>query len=319
MNLENKRVMVTGGTGFLGSHIVDKLYEHGCKCVVIPEHKKHDLRRREDVCEMYRTFKPEVVIHAAAACGGIQACSANPARFLYDNLTMGLEMLEGAREYNVEKFVAIGSVCAYPLKVQTPAKEEELWSGYPEPTNAPYGIAKRVMMEQCQVYRKQYGMNAIGLIPANLYGPRDSFDPAKSHVIPSLIRKCIEAKRDGTDLSVWGTGKASREFLYVKDCAEAVVLATENYDGESPVNIATGNEVPIERLVSIISSLIGYQGLVEWDSSKPEGQPRRLFDTTRAEAFGFKAKTPLWLGLQNTIDWYTETQNGNSRAPLNKR
>jgi GDP-L-fucose synthase len=187
-----------------------------------------------------------------------------------------------------------------------PAREEDIWNGYPEETNAPYGIAKRVLLEQCKSYRKQYGMNCVGLIPANLYGPRDNFEPGRSHVIPSLIRKCLEAKRDNTELVVWGTGKASREFLYVEDCAEAIVLAAENYDGESPVNIATGDEVTVERLVSVISSLAGYQGSMEWDNNKPEGQPRRLFDTTRAEAFGFKAKTPLWLGLQNTLKWYTE-------------
>ena len=307
MNLQNKHVLVTGGYGFLGSYIVDKLCEREAEVVSV-RHSLFDLRRREEVCEMYRAYRPDVVIHAAAMCGGIQACSANPARYLYDNLTMDLEMLEGAREYGVEKFVAIGSVCAYPLNVKIPAKEEELWNGYPEPTNAPYGIAKRVMMEQCKAYRKQYGMNAIGLIPANLYGPRDSFDPAKSHAIPSLIRKCMDAKRDGTDLSVWGTGKATREFLYVEDCAEAIVLATEHYDGVEPVNIATGDETPISNVVGIIASLMGYQGMVEWDSTKPDGQPRRLFDTSRAEKFGFKAKMPLWQGLQNTIDWW-ETQN----------
>ena len=305
MNLENKRVCVTGGNGFLGSHIVDKLNALG-SYVLVPNHAAYDLRRRFDVSAMYRETKPDIVVHAAALCGGIQSCSANPGRFLYDNLTMNTEVLEGAREYGVEKFVAISSVCAYPLNVSMPAREEDIWNGYPEETNAPYGIAKRVLLEQCQAYRKQYGMNCIGLIPVNMYGPRDSFEPVRSHVIPSLIRKCIEAKRDGTELTVWGTGRASREFLYVEDCAEAVVLATENYDGESPVNIATGEEVTVERLVCVISSLAGYQGSVEWDNNKPEGQPRRLFDTTRAEAFGFKAKTPLWLGLQNTLKWYTE-------------
>jgi GDP-L-fucose synthase len=263
---------------------------------------------------MYRETKPDIVIHAAALCGGIQSCSANPGKFLYDNLTMNTEVLEGAREYGVEKFVAISSVCAYPLNVSMPAREEDIWNGYPEETNAPYGIAKRVLLEQCKAYRKQYGMNCIGLVLANMYGPRDCFDPSRSHVIPALIMKFLQAK---DKVTVWGTGKASREFLYVEDCAEAIALATENYDEESPINIASGDEVTVERLVSIISSLIGHQGLVEWDRSKPEGQPRRLFDTTRAGAFGFKAETPLWLGLQKTIDWYMETQNDNSRAPSN--
>jgi GDP-L-fucose synthase len=306
MNLEHKRVMVTGGTGFLGSHIVDKLYEHGCLSVVVPEHSDYDLRRREEVLRMYHYNEPDVVIHAAAMCGGIQSCSANPARFLYDNLTMNTEILEGARECHVEKFVAISSVCAYPLLGMLPFREDDLWNGYPEATNAPYGIAKRVLLEQCKAYRSQYGMNAIGLIPVNMYGPRDSFDPARSHVIPSLIRKCMEAKRDGTDFTVWGTGKVSREFLYVEDCAEAIVLATERYDKAEPVNIATGYEVPIENVVGIITSLLAYRGLAKWDISKPEGQPRRLFDTLRATEFGFKASTPLWLGIDKTIEWYKE-------------
>jgi GDP-L-fucose synthase len=219
---------------------------------------------------------------------------------------MGLEVLEGAREYKVEKFVAISSVCAYPLNVSLPAKEDDLWNGYPEATNAPYGIAKRVLLEQCKAYRNQYAMNCIGLVPVNMYGPRDSFEPVRSHVIPSLIRKCIEAKRDGTDFTVWGTGKASREFLYVEDCAEAVVLATEKHNGEEPVNIATGDETPIENVVGIISSLLAYRGLVKWDISKPDGQPRRLFDTSRAKEFGFKATTPLWQGLSKTIEWYMD-------------
>jgi GDP-L-fucose synthase len=221
---------------------------------------------------------------------------------------MGLELLEGAREYNVEKFVAISSVCAYPLNVALPAKEIDIWNGYPEETNAPYGIAKRVLLEQCKAYRKQYGMNCIGLIPVNMFGPRDSFEPVRSHVIPSLIRKCLEAKREGTDFEVWGTGKASREFLYVEDCAEAIVLATEIYDEAEPVNVATGYETPIENVVGIIASLLAYRGSVKWDNSKPDGQPRRLFDTSRAERFGFKAKTPLWKGLEKTIGWYMERQ-----------
>jgi GDP-L-fucose synthase len=313
MNLQDKVVVVTGGEGFLGSHIVNKLWERDCKDVLPARHCLFDLRRREEVQGMYRMYRPDVVIHAAAMCGGIQACSANPARFLYDNLTMGLELLEGAKDYNVEKFVAISSVCAYPLNVSLPAKEEDIWTGYPESTNAPYGIAKRVLLEQCKAYRKQYGMNCIGLVPVNMYGPRDCFDPARSHVIPSLITKCLEVKRTGTDFTVWGTGKVSREFLYVEDCAEAIVLATEKYDNAEPVNIATGDEVTIETLVSLITSLIGYQGLTKWDTSKPEGQPRRLFDASRAEQFVFKAKMPLWKGLENTIRWYEETQCTNQQ------
>jgi GDP-L-fucose synthase len=263
---------------------------------------------------MYRETKPDIVVHAAALCGGIQSCSANPGRFLYDNLTMNTEVLEGAREYGVEKFVAISSVCAYPLNVSMPAREEDIWNGYPEETNAPYGIAKRVLLEQCQAYRKQYGMNCIGLIPVNMYGPRDSFEPVRSHVIPSLIRKCIEAKRDGTELTVWGTGRASREFLYVEDCAEAIVLAAENYDGTLPVNIATGIETSIKEVVSLIADTTAYQGLVKWDRSKPDGQPWRLFDTYRAEKFGFKAKTSLVEGLRKTIEWYKQHEDAHSNS-----
>lgn len=304
MNLERKRVCVTGGKGFLGSHIVHALYTHGCKNVVIPTHAVYDLRRHSDVQHMYQKWHPDIVIHSAAMCGGIQSCSANPASFLYDNLALNTEVLEGAREAGVEKFVAISSVCAYPLNVSLPAKEDDIWIGYPEETNAPYGIAKRVLLEQCKAYRKQYGMNCIGLVPSNMYGPRDNFEAGRSHVVPSLIRKCLEAKRDGTDLTVWGTGKASREFLYVEDAAEAVVLATERYDSAEPVNIATGDEVTVSTLVSLIASLTGYQGLVKWDTSKPDGQPRRWYDVRKAESFGFKASTSLWKGLEETIEWY---------------
>ena len=304
MKLADKRVCVTGGAGFLGSHIVDKL----CGCdVFIPHHDVYDLRRREDVRRMYKDFAPDVVIHAAALCGGIQSCSSNPGKFLYDNLTMNTEVLEGAREHGVEKFVAISSVCAYPLNVSMPAREEDLWSGYPEETNAPYGIAKRVQLEQCQAYRKQYGMNCIGLIPVNMYGPRDSFEPVRSHVIPSLIRKCIEAKQDGTELTVWGTGGASREFLYVEDCAEAVVLATEHYDGALPVNVATGVETSIKEVVSLIADTVAYQGCTNWDRTKPDGQPWRLFDTSKAAKFGFTAKTSLVDGIRMTVEWYKGT------------
>jgi GDP-L-fucose synthase len=300
MNLSEKRVCVTGGNGFLGSHIVDTLHRHGCLDVVVPQHSTFDLRRREEVCEMYRHLTPDVVIHAAAMCGGIQSCSSNPGRFLYDNLTMNTEVLEGAREHGVEKFIGISSVCAYPLMVTMPACEGDLWNGYPEETNAPYGIAKRVLLEQCKAYAKQYEMNCVGLVLANMYGPGDSFDPVRSHVISSLIRKCTEDKT----LTVWGTGSASREFLYVEDAAEAIVLATKNYNSVEPVNIGTGVETRIKNLVSTIVKTTGFTGEVLWDATKPEGQPRRLFDVSRAEMFGFKAKTCLEDGLKKTMEWY---------------
>lgn len=303
-SLSTKRVCVTGGTGFLGSHIMDKLHEHGCLDVVVPRHSDYDLRRREEVCAMYCDLAPDIVIHAAASCGGIMACSSNHGRYLYDNLTMGIELIEGAREFAVEKFIALSSVCAYPRDVEIPAKEENLWNGYPEITNSAYGISKRVLLTACQAYRKQYGLNAIGLIPVNLYGPRDTFDPARSHAVAALIWKCMEAQKNGTDLAVWGTGAASREFMYAEDCAEAIVLATENYNGDEPVNIGTGIETTIKELVSLITELTAYQGLVKWDNSKPDGQPRRLFDVSRSEEFGFKAKTSLREGLKRTIEWY---------------
>jgi len=302
ITLSTRRIVITGGEGFLGSHIVDALHSRGCTKVFIPRHVDYDLRRREEVCEMYRAYRPDIVIHAAAVCGGIHACSANPGRFLYDNLVMNAEVLEGAREYGVEKFVAISSVCAYPLNVPMPAREEDLWSGYPEETNAPYGIAKRVLLEQCIAYENQYGMNCVGLVLANLYGPGDSFDPKRSHVIPSLIRKCLETK---DKLTVWGTGKASREFLYVEDAAEAIVLATEKYNSAEPVNIATGVETTIRQTVKLIAEATGFSGEIEWDTKFPDGQPRRLFDTYRAEKeFGFRAKTSLAEGIQKTTDWY---------------
>jgi GDP-L-fucose synthase len=249
---------------------------------------------------MYRNIAPDVVIHAAATCGGIQSCSANPARFLYDNLTMNTEVLEGAREHNVEKFVAISSVCAYPLNVALPAVETDLWNGYPEATNAPYGIAKRVLLEQCAAYRKQYGMNCIGLVLANLHGPRDCFDAKRAHVIPSLIRKCMEEET----LTVWGTGTVSREFLYVKDAAEAVVLATMRCEDSEPVNIATGVETSIRRVVDVVVEATNFKGKTIWDANLPEGQPRRLFDISKAERFGFKANTALEEGIKETVKWY---------------
>lgn len=307
-SLENKRVCVTGGSGFLGSYIVNKLHEHGCLDVVFPSHQIYDLRRRADVSDMYRWLRPDVVIHAAASCGGIMACSSNHGKYLYDNLMMGMEMIEGAREFGVEKFVAISSVCAYPRDVEIPAQEKNLWNGYPEITNSAYGISKRVLLTACQAYRKQYDMNAIGLIPVNLYGPRDTFDPARSHAIAALIWKCVEAKKSGKELVVWGTGIASREFMHAEDCAEAIVIATEKYDGEEPINIGTGIETSMKDLVSMIVDATEFSGEVIWDTTKPDGQPRRLFDVTKAAEFGFKSGIGLKEGIRDTIKWYMETQ-----------
>ena len=265
----------------------------------------------EKVGEMYRWLQPDVVIHAAASCGGILACSSNHGKYLYDNLTMGCELIEGAREYGVEKFVVISSVCAYPRDVEIPAREENLWNGYPETTNSAYGIAKRVLLTMAQSYRKQYGLNAIGLIPVNLYGARDTFDPTRSHAIAALIWKCMEAKKSGKELVVWGTGTASREFMHAEDCAEAIVLATEKYDGEEPVNIGTGIETTMKELVAMIVKATEFSGEVVWDASKPDGQPRRLFDVSKAKVFGFRSKIGLEEGIQSTVKWYKETQCSN--------
>jgi len=295
------KILVTGGNGFLGKHLVSRLRENGHETYV-PSHSWFDLRDSHRVEALYEEVKPSVVIHAAALCGGIQVCSDNPGSFLYDNLKMGLEVMEGARIHKVKKFVLISSVCAYPLQVSLPAKEEELWRGYPEETNAPYGLAKRVLISQAQAYRKQYGLNAISLIPANMYGPGDKFELATAHVIPSLIRRFVEAKGD---VMVWGSGSVSREFLYVEDCADAIVKATELYDKPEPVNIGTGKETTIKELVEEIVKATDFKGNVVWDSTKPEGQPRRLFDVSRAEKeFGFKANVGLKDGIKRTVAWF---------------
>lgn len=294
------RVMVTGGNGFLGKHLVKRL-EKGYQ-VFSPSHAWFDLRDMNRVKALYEDVKPDIVIHAAAVCGGIHACSSSPGSFLYDNLKMGLEVMEGARNYGVKKFVLVSSVCAYPLQVSVPAKEEDLWNGYPEETNAPYGLAKRVLISQAQAYRKQYGLNAISLIPVNMYGPGDKFGPSVSHVIPSLIRKFSAGKER---VVVWGTGRVSREFIYVEDCADAIVSAMELYNKPEPVNIGTGVETTVKELVEEISRATCFCGDIVWDSTKPEGQPRRLFDVSRAEKeFGFVSRTRLREGIQKTVEWY---------------
>jgi len=302
----SKRILITGGAGFLGSHIVDELGRVGCKHLLVFRSSEYDLRNPAEAARLFVDARPHIVIHLAAVVGGIGANRANPGRFFYDNLMMGVEVIEQARLHKVEKVVAIGTVCAYPKFTPVPFREEDLWNGYPEESNAPYGIAKKMLLVQAQAYRQQYGLNSIYLLPVNLYGPGDSFDPEKSHVIPALIKKCFDAIHSGAEyIDVWGTGAASREFLYVEDCARVIVLATQLYDKPEPVNIGAGREIRIRELVEQISELTGFRGDVRWDSSKPDGQPRRCLDVSKAEReFGFRAQTDFRAGLHKTIEWY---------------
>ncbi|KUK34268.1 MAG: Nucleoside-diphosphate-sugar epimerase [Caldanaerobacter subterraneus] len=305
---KDKRVVVTGGAGFLGSYVVEKLQERGCENIFVPRSKDYDLTREEAIIRLLKDTKPHMIIHLAAVVGGIGANRENPGTFFYKNLMMGVQLIEQARLHNVDKFVAIGTICAYPKYTPVPFKEEDLWNGYPEETNAPYGLAKKMMLVQSQAYRQQYGFNSIYLLPVNLYGPRDNFDPKTSHVIPALIKKCVDAVNEGKDeIVVWGTGNATREFLYVEDCAEAIVLAAEKYNGSDPVNIGSGFEISIKDLAKLIAELTGFKGRIVWDTTKPDGQPRRRLDTTKAEKyFGFKAKTDFREGLKKTIEWYKQ-------------
>jgi GDP-L-fucose synthase len=304
--LSDTRVCVTGGSGFLGGYVVEELGRRGCREVFVPRSREYDLTREADVARLYRDARPGVVIHLAAVVGGIAANRAEPGRFFYDNLMMGALMMEHARRAGVAKFVAVGTICAYPKHCPVPFREDDLWTGYPEETNAPYGLAKKMMLVQAQAYRRQYGFDAVYLLPVNLYGPRDNVDPVTSHVIPALIRKCVEAVRDGRDeVEIWGSGRATREFLYVADCAEGVCLAAERYSGAEPVNIGSGREIGIRELAETIARLTGFRGRLVFDPSKPDGQPRRCLDTSRARAaFGFSARTPLEDGLRRTIEWY---------------
>jgi GDP-L-fucose synthase len=306
LDLKNKRIVVTGGAGFLGRYVVKKLVEGHCKNVFVPEIEKYDLRKIDVIKRLYSETKPDVVIHLAAVVGGIGANIENPGSFFYENLVMGVHLMEEARLNNVEKFVALGTICAYPKFTPVPFKEDDLWNGYPEETNAPYGLAKKMLLVQSQAYRQQYGFNSIFLLPVNLYGPGDNFNPKSSHVIPALIKKFYDAKANNLkEVTVWGTGKATREFLYVEDCAEGIVLATEKYDKPDPVNLGSGLETPIKELVENIGKIIGWGGKIIWDTTKPDGQPRRCLDTSRAEKeFGFMAKTKFVEGLKKTIDWY---------------
>jgi GDP-L-fucose synthase len=307
LNLANKRVVVTGGGGFFGSYIVELLTRKQAKLAFIRS-SNYDLRNPENVRDLYYGLHPDIVIHAAAHCGGIGLNKEKPAELFYDNTMMGLLMMDEARKNGVEKFVQLGTICEYPKFAKVPFKEEQLWDGYPEETNAAYGIAKRALLVQGQAYRQQYGLNVIHLMPVNLYGPRDNFNPDSSHVIPALIRKFVAAKEQGlSEVTIWGTGGASREFLYVEDAAEAVVNATEQYDGADPVNIGSDSEITIADLADLIAGMVGYPGWILFDSTKPDGQPRRRLDVTKAyEQFGFLAKTSLQAGLEKTIAWYRD-------------
>jgi len=310
MELAGRRVLVTGGAGFLGRQVVNVLRQRGCADIVVPRKRDYDLTHEPVVTTLLDQVRPEVVIHLAAVVGGIGANQANPGRFFYDNVIMGALLMEYARRTGVKKFVALGTVCAYPKFTPVPFKEDDLWNGYPEETNAPYGLAKKMLLVQAQAYREQYGFNAIFLLPVNLYGPGDNFDPRSSHVIPALIRKCFEAIDTGADqIVVWGTGKATREFLYVTDCAEGIVRATEAYDDPDPVNLGAGAEISIADLVTKIATFAGFRGRIVWDRSKPDGQPRRKLDTSRAkERFGFVARTSFDEGLRATVDWYARSR-----------
>ncbi|MFK7694076.1 GDP-L-fucose synthase family protein [Paenibacillus sp. HJGM_3] len=308
MDIAHKRIVVTGGSGFLGQHVVMKLHELGCGLVFVPRSKEFDLRVEADIVRMLHTYKPDLILHLAAVVGGIGANQKNPGKFLYDNLMMGTQLIEQSRLFGVEKFVAIGTICSYPKHTPVPFREEELWNGYPEETNAPYGLAKKMMLVQLQAYRQQYGTNSIYLLPVNLYGPGDNFDLESSHVIPAMIRKFLEAGARGDDsVTLWGTGSATREFIYAEDAAEGIVMAARDYEEIEPVNIGSGQEISIRALAETIKELTGFGGGIVWDTSKPDGQPRRRLDTSRAKAaFGFEARTDLLTGLKRTIAWYKD-------------
>lgn len=304
------RVVVTGGAGFLGSFVVEQLRAKGCRDIVVPRSADYDLVQMDAVTQLYADAKPDLVIHLAARVGGIGANQANPGRFFYDNLMMGTQLIEVGRRVGLRKFVALGTICAYPKFAPIPFQEDDIWSGYPEETNAPYGLAKKMMLAQSQAYRQQYGFNSIVLFPVNLYGPRDNFDLNTSHVIPALIRKFGEAKESSrAQVELWGDGSPSREFLYVEDAAEGILLAAEHYNDSLPVNLGTGEEVAIRDLANIIAKEIGFAGSITWDTTKPNGQPRRCLDVTRAkQLFGFQARHRLSEGLKKTVQWYLENR-----------
>jgi GDP-L-fucose synthase len=304
----NKRIVVTGGAGFLGRYVIDGLKRRGCKNILVPKIEDYDLVKSDDIVKMYDDMEPDIVIHLAAVVGGIGANREHPGEFFYKNLMMGVQLIEHGRLRQIEKFVAIGTVCLYPKFTPVPFKEDDIWNGYPEETNAPYGLAKKMLLVQSQSYRAEYGFNSIFLLPVNLYGPGDNFDPASSHVIPALIKKCVDAIDSGSDhIECWGTGAVSREFIYVTDAAEGILLATEKYDKPEAVNIGAGFEITIKDLVERIAKFTGFGGEIRWDSSRPDGQPRRRLDVSRAKAeFDFEAKMDFDEGLKKTIQWYVE-------------
>jgi GDP-L-fucose synthase len=306
----DRRVVVTGGSGFLGQFVVRKLREQGCGQIFVPRSAEYDLREKDDVDRLFEVARPQVIIHLAAVVGGIGANRMHPGRFFHDNAMMGLHMIEGARHHETEKFVCVGTVCSYPKFTPVPFREENFWNGYPEETNAPYGLAKKMLLVQLQAYREEYGLHGIYLVPVNLYGPRDNFDLETSHVIPALIRKCVEAKRAGAPhVVVWGTGEATREFLYVEDAAEAIVLGAEKYDAAEPVNLGSGQEINVRALVDMIQRMAKYEGEIVWDRTKPDGQPRRSLDISKArDLLGWQAGTSLREGLERTMEWFVARQ-----------
>jgi GDP-L-fucose synthase len=303
-----QRVVVTGGAGFLGYYVVQGLMARGCTQIVVPRRRECDLRDRGNIAKLFADSRPTLVIHLAAAVAGVGANRAHPGRFFYDNAIMGIELLEQARLHNIPKVVVTGTVCAYPKHAPLPCKEDDLWNGYPDESNAPYALAKQALLVQCQAYRKEYGLNSIFLLPVNLYGPRDHFDTENAHVIPALIRRCAQARENNAaTVDCWGTGRATREFLYVADCAEGILLAAERYDKPDPVNLGSGIETSIKELTKTIAHLTRFTGEIRWDTTKPDGQPRCCFDTSRAEKeFGFRATTPFETGLRETIAWYEQ-------------
>jgi GDP-L-fucose synthase len=320
LHMAAKRVLVTGGAGFLGSHIVEGIRGRGCNQITAPRRSEFDLTRPENVEALFQHCRPQIIIHAAAVVGGIGANRLHPGKFFYENLIMGIQVIEACRRYGAEKVVVLGTICAYPKFTPVPFREESLWNGYPEETNAPYGIAKKALLVQCQAYREEYGLNAVYLLPVNLYGPGDNFHLESSHVIPALIRKCIEAKERGdAAVRVWGDGSPTREFLYVDDAADAILRATESYNDAAPVNIGSGEEIAIRDLAEMIAKLTGFNGRIEWETDKPNGQPRRCLEISRADReFGFRSATPLDEGLKRTIQWYRNTLEVQRLQPTSK-